>query len=214
MRAPLCNIPIRGHQRQVRKGRAGVCSTCTCRPCITHGTVLLTRIYALIACFRSLLAVIVALGLVSAVAFSASYQLVARFANKASSMQKTCCLQIGNPPPCKSYEASPAFHRLLPAACMPQCWAHADCVNSALQSVVALGLGCVGSGLVVLVLETLIGVGSAPTRAQLIWLFELTAGARYIPHSAQSSSLHAAPPRPPPSGLSFYSAKGARQLPY
>jgi hypothetical protein len=34
---------------------------------------------------RSLLTVIVALGLVSAVAFSASYQLVARFANKVPS---------------------------------------------------------------------------------------------------------------------------------
>jgi hypothetical protein len=47
-----------------------------------------------------------------------------------------------------------------------------------MQSVVALGLGCVGSGLVTLLLETLLGVGSHPSRAQLIWLFELTAGAR------------------------------------
>ena len=74
---------------------------------------------------RGLLAAIVALGLVSAVAFSASYQLVARFANK---------------------------------------------------NVVSLGLGCVGSGLLVLLLETAVRMRSSPTRAQLVILFELTAG--------------------------------------
>lgn len=75
---------------------------------------------------RSLLLLIVALGLVSAIAFSSSYQLVARFANK---------------------------------------------------SVIALGLGCVGSGIVVLFLELAMRMKTRPTTAQLIWLFELTAGA-------------------------------------
>ena len=74
---------------------------------------------------RDLLAAIVVLGLVSAIAFSASYQLVARFANK---------------------------------------------------SVVSLGLGCVGSGLVVLLLETGVRMRSHPTHAQLVVVFELTAG--------------------------------------
>lgn len=68
-----------------------------------------------------------ALGLVSAIAFSASYQLVARFANK---------------------------------------------------NVVSLGLGCVGSGLLVLLLETAVRMRSTPTRAQLFIVFELTAGQR------------------------------------
>lgn len=75
---------------------------------------------------RSLLLSIVALGLVSAIAFSSSYQLVARFANK---------------------------------------------------SVIALGLGCVGSGIIVLLLELAMGMKTRPTTAQLVWLFELTAGA-------------------------------------
>ena len=66
-----------------------------------------------------------ALGLVSAIAFSASYQLVARFANK---------------------------------------------------NVVSLGLGCVGSGLVVLALEMAVHMRSHPTHRQLVILFELTAG--------------------------------------
>lgn len=44
------------------------------------------------------------------------------------------------------------------------------------KSVISLGLGCVGSGLVVLLLETALGIGTTPTRVQLIWLFELTAG--------------------------------------
>ncbi|BDA46393.1 hypothetical protein COCOBI_08-4860 [Coccomyxa sp. Obi] len=74
---------------------------------------------------RSLLLLIVALGLVSAIAFSSSYQLVARFANK---------------------------------------------------SVIALGLGCVGSGIVVLLMELAMGMKTRPTTAQLVWLFELTAG--------------------------------------
>lgn len=77
-----------------------------------------------------LLLVIVALGLVSAIAFSASYQLVARFANK---------------------------------------------------SVIALGLGCVGSGLIVLVLEMAVHLRHNPSQGQLIWLFELTAGLLAIP---------------------------------
>ncbi len=92
---------------------------------------------------RDLLAAIVALGLVSAIAFSASYQLVARFANK---------------------------------------------------NVVSLGLGCVGSGLVVLVLEMAVHMRSHPTQAQLIFLFELTAGRLHAGlhiamHSYGSSSL-------------------------
>ncbi|KAK9906401.1 hypothetical protein WJX75_001248 [Coccomyxa subellipsoidea] len=74
---------------------------------------------------RSLLLLIVILGLVSAIAFSSSYQLVARFANK---------------------------------------------------SVIALGLGCVGSGIVVLLLELAVGMKTRPTTSELIWLFELTAG--------------------------------------
>lgn len=44
------------------------------------------------------------------------------------------------------------------------------------KSVISLGLGCVGSGLVVLLLETALGIGATPTQTQLIWLFELTAG--------------------------------------
>ena len=74
---------------------------------------------------RDLLAAIVALGLVSAIAFSASYQLVSRFANK---------------------------------------------------NVVSLGLGCVGSGLVVLILETAVHMRSTPTQTQLVIVFQLTAG--------------------------------------
>ena len=62
------------------------------------------------------------------------------------------------------------------------------CACAAWQSVVALGLGCVGSGLVTLLLETLIGVGSHPSRAQLIWLFELTAGACCKPSAASACS--------------------------
>lgn len=79
-----------------------------------------------------LLLVIVALGLVSAIAFSASYQLVARFANK---------------------------------------------------SVIALGLGCVGSGLIVLVLEMAVHLRHNPSQGQLIWLFELTAGLLALPEN-------------------------------
>lgn len=96
---------------------------------------------------------IVVLGLVSAVAFSSSYQLVARFANK---------------------------------------------------SVIALGLGCVGSGIVVLLLELAIGMKTRPTQAQLIWLFELTAGA-LLSHpplavlaslfSCRGPAMHARTPR-------------------
>lgn len=72
------------------------------------------------------------LGLVSAIAFSASYQLVARFANK---------------------------------------------------NVVSLGLGCVGSGLVVLVLEMAVHMRSHPTHAQLVIVFELTAGMLRFSHA-------------------------------
>jgi hypothetical protein len=78
---------------------------------------------------RSLLLLIVILGLVSAIAFSSSYQLVARFANK---------------------------------------------------SVIALGLGCVGSGIVVLLLELAVGMKTRPTTSELIWLFELTAGQDHV----------------------------------
>ena len=87
---------------------------------------------------RSLLLLIVALGLVSAIAFSSSYQLVARFANK---------------------------------------------------SVIALGLGCVGSGIVVLLLELAMGMKTRPTTPQLAWLFELTAGALLIETSDSPCAL-------------------------
>jgi hypothetical protein len=102
----------------------------TVTPCVEHGD-------------RSLLISIVALGLVSAIAFSASYQLVARYANK---------------------------------------------------SVIALGLGCVGSGIVVLLLEVAVRLHSSPSHGQLIWLFELTAGT--LPSPAQPSP--ALPGRPVP----------------
>ena len=78
-------------------------------------------------------------------------------------------------------------------------WAHAS------QSVVALGLGCVGSGLVVLVLETLLGVGSAPSRAQLIWLFELTAGA----HAGPRRCMEPCSLKPPVHRLTSF-----RELPF
>lgn len=93
---------------------------------------------------RDLLAAIVALGLVSAIAFSASYQLVSRFANK---------------------------------------------------NVVSLGLGCVGSGLVVLILETAVHMRNTPTQTQLVIVFQLTAGqlraGLIVPLSAyQSADVH------------------------
>ncbi len=75
---------------------------------------------------RWLLATITALGCASAVAFSASYQMVARFANK---------------------------------------------------NVISLGLGCVGSGLVVLALELALGALPGGVRRRNVWLLELTAGA-------------------------------------
>ena len=74
---------------------------------------------------RWLLGSIVVLGLVHGVAFSASYQMVARFANK---------------------------------------------------NTISLGLGCVGSGLVALVLELALELGSRPTRTEQILLYEVVAG--------------------------------------
>ena len=74
---------------------------------------------------RVLLILVAVLGVVSGVAFSAAYQLVARFANK---------------------------------------------------NTIALGLGCVGSGLVVLILESVLRIHATPTHSQDILLFELTAG--------------------------------------
>ena len=65
------------------------------------------------------------LGLTSAIAFSASYQMIARFANK---------------------------------------------------NVISLGLGCVGSGLIVLLLELGLGIGVQPSHRQRVILLELTAG--------------------------------------
>jgi hypothetical protein len=74
------------------------------------------------------------------VAFSASYQMVARFANK---------------------------------------------------NVISLGLGCVGSGLVVLALELALGALPGGVRRRNVWLLELTAGAPlWAPGAA---ALHSAP---------------------
>ena len=74
---------------------------------------------------RMLLSLVVVLGLVAGISFSASYQLVARFANK---------------------------------------------------NTISLGLGCVGSGIVALLLELAVGLGPSPTRKQEFILFELTTG--------------------------------------
>jgi len=74
---------------------------------------------------RTLLSLVVVLGLVAGIAFSASYQLVARFANK---------------------------------------------------NTISLGLGCVGSGIVTLIVETALRMGSTPSHKQELILFEATAG--------------------------------------
>ena len=74
---------------------------------------------------RWLLGSIVVLGLVHGVAFSASYQMVSRFANK---------------------------------------------------NTISLGLGCVGSGLLVLFIEVAMQLGPKPSRMAGIILFELVAG--------------------------------------
>ena len=74
---------------------------------------------------RWLLGSVTLLGLLSSIAFSASYQMVAHFANK---------------------------------------------------NTISLGLGCAGSGVLVLLLELLLDVGAAPSRMQLVLLFELGAG--------------------------------------
>ena len=58
-----------------------------------------------------------------------------------------------------------------------------------LQNVVSLGLGCVGSGLVVLILETAVGMRSRPTHGQLLIVFELTAGALPTALNPSSPSL-------------------------
>lgn len=68
---------------------------------------------------------VILLGMVSGIAFSAAYQLVAKFANK---------------------------------------------------NTISLGLGCVGSGIVVLILETALQMKASPSHIQQIVLFELTAG--------------------------------------
>ncbi len=75
---------------------------------------------------RWLLASVIVLGLMHGIAFSAAYQMVARFANK---------------------------------------------------NTISLGLGCVGSGLLALVLELILSVGPKPTRVSFIILFEVAAGA-------------------------------------
>jgi len=77
------------------------------------------------AMHRTLLSLVVVLGLVAGIAFSASYQLVARFANK---------------------------------------------------NTISLGLGCVGSGIVTLIVETALRMGSTPSHKQELILFEATAG--------------------------------------
>ena len=64
--------------------------------------------------------------MMSSIAFSASYQMVAHFANK---------------------------------------------------NTISLGLGCAGSGVLVLVLELILDVGAKPTYWELVLLFELGAGA-------------------------------------
>lgn len=75
---------------------------------------------------RWLLGPVTGLGLLSSIAFSASYQMVAHFANK---------------------------------------------------NTIALGLGCAGSGVLVLVLELALELGGdAPKRWQFVSLFELSAG--------------------------------------
>ena len=74
---------------------------------------------------NTLLLLVVILGLVAGIAFSASYQLVARFANK---------------------------------------------------NTISLGLGCVGSGIVTLIMETALRMGSTPSHKQELILFEATAG--------------------------------------
>jgi hypothetical protein len=73
---------------------------------------------------------VVVLGLVAGIAFSASYQLVARFANK---------------------------------------------------NTISLGLGCVGSGIVTLIVETALRMGSTPSHKQEFILFEVTAGMSFRP---------------------------------
>lgn len=97
-------------------------------------------------CFfcRLLLVMVALLGAVSGVAFSAAYQLVARFANK---------------------------------------------------NIISLGLGCVGSGLVVLILESALQIKASPLHWQQMVLFELTAGwVSQIPpqvlHTTPTSSHH------------------------
>lgn len=70
-----------------------------------------------------------ALGLLSSIAFSASYQLVVHFANK---------------------------------------------------NTISLGLGCAGSGVLVLLLESLLNVGAAPTFRQLVVLFGIGTGKQDI----------------------------------
>jgi len=82
-------------------------------------------------CRRALLSLVVVLGLVAGIAFSASYQLVARFANK---------------------------------------------------NTISLGLGCVGSGIVTLIVETALRMGATPSHKQELILFEATAGMFLLLH--------------------------------
>lgn len=75
---------------------------------------------------RWLLAATTIMGLVCGISYSASYQMVARFAKK---------------------------------------------------NTISLGLGCVGSGIIVLFLELGLQVGIHPSKTQSILLYELTSGA-------------------------------------
>lgn len=76
---------------------------------------------------RSLLGVIVALGLVSAVAFSASYQLVARFANKVHAAKHLLAHMHVEHFPMHNQESTPglpaphACRRCGTHACKPAC---------------------------------------------------------------------------------------------
>lgn len=96
---------------------------------------------------RWLLGSIVVLGLVHGVAFSASYQMVSRFANK---------------------------------------------------NTISLGLGCVGSGLLVLFIEVAMQLGPKPSRTASIILFETVAGGQ-----SQTADVRAVAAAPVPLRLEW-----------